>query len=286
MKYCRNMPRFLAIFVFLTLVTLFTPLSAQRMPGTGSTRGSLTPSTNNGTGSKSTAANSGSTERNSSAARNSTTSEKTSDKSSIRKEVANDRNSTPSYSTRNYSPRPSQKNNTKAAAKTAPSQTNKVAPLKKEVGVVKWLTLEQAIEKNKVEKRKIFIDVYTDWCGWCKHMDSTTFNQSAVANYLNEHFYPVKFNAEQQNDIVFKDKTWKFVKNGSRGHHELAANWLNNRLSFPTTVFLDENLNTIQPLGGYLDAAKMEAIINYFGTDSHRTTPWESYEKKFNGTQR
>jgi len=158
----------------------------------------------------------------------------------------------------------------------------KVAPLKTaERGTVNWMSLEQALEKSKTEKRKIFVDMYTDWCGWCKHMDSTTFVSAPVAKYLNEHFYPVKFNAEQENDIVFKDKTYKFKKNGSRGYHELAALWLNNRLSFPTVVFLDENQQLIQPVPGYQDAIKMEAIINYFGSDSHKKTPWESYEKNF-----
>jgi len=158
----------------------------------------------------------------------------------------------------------------------------KTAPLKSaERGTVNWMTLEQAMEKSKTEKRKIFVDMYTDWCGWCKHMDSTTFVNASVAKYLNEHYYPVKFNAEQENDIVFKDKTYKFKKNGSRGYHELAAFWLNNRLSFPTMVFLDENQQLIQPVPGYQEASKMEAIINYFGSDSHKKTPWESYEKNF-----
>ncbi|HLP95359.1 MAG TPA: DUF255 domain-containing protein [Saprospiraceae bacterium] len=162
-------------------------------------------------------------------------------------------------------------------------QNTKAAPLKKaERGVVNWMSLEQALEKSKTEKRKIFVDMYTDWCGWCKHMDSTTFVDARVARYLNEHYYPVKFNAEQDKDIVFKDKTYKFKKSGARGYHELAILWLNNRLSFPTTVFLDENQQVIQPVPGYQDAGKMEAIINYFGSDSHKKTPWEAYEKTFN----
>jgi len=159
----------------------------------------------------------------------------------------------------------------------------KVAPLKStERGTVNWMSLEQALEKSKTEKRKLFVDLYTDWCGWCKHMDSTTFVSVPVAKYLNEHYYPVKFNAEQDKDIVFHDKIYKFKKTGSRGYHELAALWLNNKFSFPTVVFLDENQQLIQPVPGYQDAVKMEAIINYFGSDSHKKTPWESYEKSFN----
>ncbi|MBK7936747.1 MAG: DUF255 domain-containing protein [Lewinellaceae bacterium] len=167
--------------------------------------------------------------------------------------------------------------------KSISNPVKKTAPLKEVNPVkVKWMTLEDALEKSKTEKRKIFVDVMTDWCGWCKRMDSTTFVNPAVAEYLNDHYYPVKFNAEQQEDITFKDKTYRFKKNGARGFHELAAEWLNNRLSYPTVVFLDENQGVIQPLPGYQDAVKMEAILNYFGTDSHKKTPWESYEKNFN----
>jgi thioredoxin-related protein len=161
------------------------------------------------------------------------------------------------------------------------AETKVVNPVK-----VKWMTLEEALEKSKTEKRKIFVDVFTERCGWCKRMDSTTFVNPAVAQYLNENYYPVKFDAEQQKEVVFKEKTYQFKKTGARGYHELAAEWLNNRLTYPTVVFLDESQGTIQPLPGYQDATKMEAILNYFGTDSHKKTPWESYEKKFNQQQK
>lgn len=146
---------------------------------------------------------------------------------------------------------------------------------------INWMTLEEALEKSKTEKRKIFIDVYTDWCGWCKRMNDSTFADPFVAQYLNDHYYPVKFNAEYQQDIVFKDKVYRFKRNGARGYHELAAEWLNNRLSYPTVVFLDENLGVIQPIPGFQDPAKMEAILTYFGTNSHYTVPWETFEKRY-----
>ena len=151
---------------------------------------------------------------------------------------------------------------------------------------VQWMTMEEALEKSKTDKRKIFIDVFTDWCGWCKRMDESTFVDPSVAQYLNDNFYAVKLNAEQQQEIVFNNKTYSFRKNGARGYHELAAELLNNRLSFPTVVFLDETLNIIQPIPGYLEAPKLETILNYFGTDSHKTTPWETYERKFGNNQK
>jgi uncharacterized protein YyaL (SSP411 family) len=46
---------------------------------------------------------------------------------------------------------------------------------------VNWVTFEQAVELSKKDKRKVFIDVYTDWCGWCKVMDKNTFSDPKVA---------------------------------------------------------------------------------------------------------
>src|SRR6185295_7853223 len=94
-------------------------------------------------------------------------------------------------------------------------------------GPIKWMTFEEAVEKSKTEKRKIFIDVYTDWCGWCKVMDKNTFPDPEVARLLNEKFYPVKLDAEQTADITFRGTTFKFIAQGNKGVHQLAAALLN-----------------------------------------------------------
>lgn len=146
---------------------------------------------------------------------------------------------------------------------------------------VDWMTWEEAMEKSKTEKRKIFVDVYTDWCGWCKRMDANTFQKPQIARYLNKHYYAVKFNAEYKGDIVFKGKTYKFVNNSMKGYHELAAEITRGRLSYPTVVFLDENLDLLQAIPGYREEMEFEQIITYFGRDEHKKTPWETYQKNY-----
>ena len=118
-----------------------------------------------------------------------------------------------------------------------------------EPATVQWLTIEEAVAKMEVEKRKIFIDMYTDWCGWCKKMDKATFEQPHIATYLNENYYPVKFNAEFKEEISYNGKTYKFIKSGRRGYHELAAELSKSlgRLSFPTIIFVDSDLTVLQP---------------------------------------
>lgn len=75
-------------------------------------------------------------------------------------------------------------------------------------GPINWLTLEEADSLYKIQKRPIFIDVFTDWCGWCKRMDATTFKDPNIAAYLNTNFYSVKLNAETNETITFNGKTY------------------------------------------------------------------------------
>jgi len=142
---------------------------------------------------------------------------------------------------------------------------------------VHWYTIEEALEKNKKEPRKIIIDVYTDWCGWCKVMEKNTFNNLIIAEYLNKKFYPVKFNAEQKEDIKIGDKVFKYVSSGMRGYHELAAALLQGQLSYPSIVFLDENLGLIYISRGYVQAPQFDMISKYIGENHYKNIKWEEF---------
>src|SRR5688572_29982366 len=146
---------------------------------------------------------------------------------------------------------------------------------------VKWISFEEAVKKSKTEKRPVFIDVYTDWCGWCKVMDKNTFNDPEVAKLLNENFYAVKFDAEQKEDITFNGNVFKFVPSGSKGYHQLAAVLLNNQLSYPTVVFLTENFEMIQPLAGYRKAPEFHKIAQFIGEGHYKTVKWADWETRY-----
>lgn len=152
--------------------------------------------------------------------------------------------------------------------------------------VVKWMTWEEAVEKNKTQKKKIFVDVFTDWCGWCKVMDKKTFPDAAVAKLLNEDFYAVKFNAEQTADVVFNNITFKYIDGGGgRGVHQLAAALLNNQLSYPNFVFLDEDFKIIpvfpgyQSLPGYRKPEEFHIFLAYVSDEIYKKMGIEDYSK-------
>ncbi len=156
-----------------------------------------------------------------------------------------------------------------------------VSPEKPSFEEIEWISFEEAIERNKKEPKKIFIDVYTDWCGWCKRMDQTTFKNEVISKLVSEHYYAVKLDAEQKEAIEFDGNTFKFVANGRRGYHELAAALLQNKLSFPTVVFLDEQMRMIQPIPGYQQPQSLAPILQYIGEDHFKKTSWEDFQKTY-----
>jgi thioredoxin-related protein len=147
---------------------------------------------------------------------------------------------------------------------------------------VNWLSWEEAsrLAMTDEQPKKIFIDVYTDWCGWCKKMDKDTFQDETVAAYMSANFYMVKLDGEGKNDIQFKGKTYKYVPSGRRGYHEFAAALLQGRLSYPTVVFLDEQLNMLSPVPGYQKPEAFLNIARYFGDNIYKDTDWLTYSGK------
>ena len=76
---------------------------------------------------------------------------------------------------------------------------------------IKWISFLDAVALNKKQPKKMIIDVYTDWCGWCKTMDRTTFKNKDVVHYINQYFYAVKFDAESKDTIKFDDKIFNSI---------------------------------------------------------------------------
>lgn len=149
---------------------------------------------------------------------------------------------------------------------------------------LKWHTFSEAIELNKTTPKKFFIDVYTDWCGWCKVMDKNTFQHNIIASIIDKYFYAVKFNAEKDSDVEYKGKVYKLIidQNSKKGYHELTSVLMNNQSSgYPTICYMDESLNIIQSISGYQTPEQIEPILQFFGTDSYKTIDWQTYTGAF-----
>ena len=149
---------------------------------------------------------------------------------------------------------------------------------------VKWYSFEEAIELNKTQHRKIFIDVYTDWCGWCKKMEATTFEHPDISKILNTEYYAVKFDAQTYDTISFAGR--QFINEGgrSRSPHQLAIALLQGRMSYPSVVYINEQNKLITPWPGYKTPEELELILKFIAEDAFLSQTLEEYQKNFKST--
>lgn len=160
----------------------------------------------------------------------------------------------------------------------------------KEGSLVNWMSLQSAMEKMKTQPKPLLIDVYTDWCGWCKTMMKTTYANQGLAQYLNTYFYNVKLDGEGKDTIEYLGKKYFPVSDKPRTTHPLAAKLLNNKLVYPTTLFLNgydyekKEFKVNMVASGYLEQPKLEPILVFVLENAGRNTTYDEFKEYFQMT--
>ncbi|MEB2774276.1 thioredoxin fold domain-containing protein [Algoriphagus sp. D3-2-R+10] len=128
---------------------------------------------------------------------------------------------------------------------------------------IEWLKFEEAVAAAEANPKMLLVDVYTDWCGWCKKMDKETFTDPDVIKYINEKFYAVKMNAEDdKRKFDFKGKDYTEAKMAAAMRVQ----------SYPNFVIIDPTLKNITQLPGYRQPVEFlerlsEIVDNGIGTE-------------------
>ena len=149
--------------------------------------------------------------------------------------------------------------------------------------VIKWMTIEEAEAAQSKNPKKILVNVYAKWCRWCKVEDSASYRNREIAHYINQTFYPVKYNAESKAPVEFKGVRFGFIDDENIYVNEFTRYLLNGKLSYPGTVFINEQGNLIASKNGYMDAYYLEAVLHYYGSGAYRKMSYADFEADFEG---
>ncbi len=144
---------------------------------------------------------------------------------------------------------------------------------------INWLSMEEMQLAYKKEPRPLLVDLYTNWCGWCKEMDRTTYKNAKVAAYINQHYYAVKFDAESKKDVLFNNKLYTYNKQMKA--NELAMHLSFGQMEYPTTIFLSGPAGSPAPLPGYLKPREIEAPLKYFAQANKEKETFVEFNQKF-----
>lgn len=132
-------------------------------------------------------------------------------------------------------------------------------------------TFEEALKTAKEQDKKVIVDVYTDWCGWCKKMDRNAYSNSEIKEIIEDNFIFVKLNAEGSDIINYKGKQYTCS--------ELSAYFQVS--GYPTTIFLTSDGNVIEYL---YDKFKMNNLPGYYNTSDFKKMLLYIKDEKYRDT--
>ena len=134
---------------------------------------------------------------------------------------------------------------------------------------LKWTDYTSGVKLASETNKKVLIDVYTDWCGWCKKMDSDTYSDKSVSDYLTAKYVLVKLNAESSKKETVDDKEVTDAQIASAFGVD----------GYPTTIFLDSAGHPITMTPGYMKPESFITVLKYIGDDAYKSMGFQDYVK-------
>lgn len=135
---------------------------------------------------------------------------------------------------------------------------------------IAWLSFDTGLAEASKQQKKLLVDVYTDWCSWCKKMDKEVYTDSRVTALLNEHFVVVKLNAESSKKLTYQGQEFT--------EREFAAALGVD--GYPTTVFFLPDAKPITRIPGFMEAKTFANVLTYIGRDHYLNIPYDEFLRK------
>jgi len=134
-----------------------------------------------------------------------------------------------------------------------------------------WREWDEGLKEAHDRKVPVLVDVYTDWCGWCKRMDRDVYAQPEVRDYLNRKFVTVRLNAEAGDAAHYQDED--YTARSLASHFGITG--------YPTTIFLRSSGDHLINAPGYIPADRFLSVLRYIGDGyMDRGVTWEQFKQQ------
>jgi thioredoxin-related protein len=134
-------------------------------------------------------------------------------------------------------------------------------------GDLNWTNYTEGVRQASAANKKILVDVYTDWCGWCKKMEKDTYSDEDIKSYLTENYILVRLNAESD--------AKETVRNEEMTQADIAKAY--RVTGYPTTVFLSSDCQPITYVSGYMKPAEFMPVLKYIAEDYYKRMSYQEY---------
>ncbi len=134
----------------------------------------------------------------------------------------------------------------------------------------RWMNFGQGLDLAQKLNKHILIDVYTDWCGWCKRMDSDVYQVDSISRYLDSQYVLVRLNAESPASLKYKETN--YTESSFASYMGVS--------SYPTTIFAEPDGQLITPVAGYIEANSFLEVCRFFGDGYYKKMSWQDFQNR------
>ena len=122
-------------------------------------------------------------------------------------------------------------------------------------GSIRWQGWDSGLRTAVKTQRPVLVDVYTDWCGWCRRMERDVYSRDDVRDYVSRRFVTVKLDAEAGDEASYEGKI--YTSRSLAGRFRVTG--------YPTTLFLRANGEHLVNVPGYVPADRFLLLLRYIG---------------------
>ncbi|MBF0303712.1 MAG: thioredoxin fold domain-containing protein [Desulfamplus sp.] len=131
------------------------------------------------------------------------------------------------------------------------------APVSGVSGGIAWQSHDKGIIMAKEQNKKIFIYFHAAWCGYCRKMEMSTFQDKTLIDYMNANFIAIKVDSDVETKVADSYSV--------RG--------------LPTCWFLKTNGDKLSSMPGYIDEKRLLTILKYVHTEGYEKMSYTDFEK-------